>query len=99
MIGLFFCPPGWAADDKQDKACTEIGDIVVTATKMATEVGKIPTNISVISRAEIEKYPSHYNAISLLRDLNIPGLYFTGTDRGAASGDVTMSSRGGEVSN
>ncbi len=99
MIWLFFCPHVWAADDKKDKKCANLGDIIVTATKMATEVDKIPTNITVISREEIEKHPGHYNAISLLRDLNIPGLYFTGSDRGATSGDVSMSSRGGEVSN
>jgi iron complex outermembrane receptor protein len=99
MICFFFCPPVWAADDKKDKKCTNIGDMIVTATKMSTEVAKTPTNIAVISREEIERYPGHYNAISLLKDLNIPGFYFTGTDRGSTSGDVSMSSRGGEVSN
>ena len=96
---IIFCPLAWGLDEQDEKKYTNIGDTIVTATKMATKVNKIPTNITVIPRKEIEKYPGHYNAISLLRDLNIPGLYFTGTDRGAASGDVSMSSRGGEVSN
>ena len=99
MIGFFFCPSVWAGDEKKDKNCTSIGDIIVTATKISTKVSKIPTNIAVISREEIEKYPGHYNMISLLRDLNIPGMYFSGTDRGSTSGDVAMSSRGAEVSN
>ena len=80
VVMLLSCPPGWAGDDKKAKKSTDIGDITVTSTKMATEVDKIPTNIIVIPREEIEKYPGHSNAISLLRDLNLPGMYFTGTD-------------------
>lgn len=93
----------WAGNDtavdKKGKSGEHIGDITVTATKMATTVDNIPTNIAVISREELEQYPGHYNALTVLRDMNIPGMYFVGTDRGSTSGDISMSSRGGEVSN
>ena len=89
----------YAKGDSTDNSGTTLGQVVVTATKMATEVDKIPSNIAVIPREELEKYPGHYNALTLLRDLNIPGMYFVGTDRGSSSGDISMSSRGGEVSN
>ena len=38
--------PLWAENENK----TQIGDIVVTATKMSTEVDKIPTNITVITQ-------------------------------------------------
>ncbi len=94
---LFSCPPVWAEDDKNDKKSINIGDITVTATKMSTEVDKIPTNLNVISREEIEKYPGHYNALTLLREANIPGLYFPGNS-GGSNADISVSSRGSEVS-
>ena len=100
VIMVVFCSQTlWAQDDIKGKSDAHIDEITVTATKMATTVGHIPTNIAVISREELEQYPGHYNALTVLRDMNIPGLYFVGTDRGSTSGDISMSSRGGEVSN
>jgi iron complex outermembrane receptor protein len=96
LAALIICPPVWAADDEKDKKSTNIGDITVTSTKMSTEVDKMPTNITVISREEIEKYPGHYNAITLLRDLNIPGLFFPIS---SVDVDIAVSSRGSDVSN
>ena len=94
MILLLSCSPGWAEDDTKDQKIIDLGDIIVTSTKMNTEVDKIPTNISVISREEIEQYPGHYNAITLLQELNIPGLYLP---HSPADIDVSVSSRGSEV--
>ena len=103
IMAVFCCQPVWAqgdtAVDKKSKSGAHIGDITITATKMATTVDNIPTNIAVISREKLEQYPGHYNALTVLRDMNIPGMYFVGTDRGSTSGDISMSSRGGEVSN
>lgn len=99
FVSLFLCQPVWAADDKKDKKSTSIGDITVTSTKMATEVDKIPTNITVISREEIEKYPGHYNVLTLLREANIPGLYIPSNAWGSGNGDLMTSTRGSEVYN
>ncbi len=94
MIFLLSCPPGWAQDDKEDSKTTDLGDIIVTSTKMSTEVDKIPTNVSVVSREEIEQYPGHYNALTLLQELNIPGLYLP---HSPVDIDISVSSRGSEL--
>nr|WP_320191246.1 TonB-dependent receptor [uncultured Desulfobacter sp.] len=87
--------PSWAKEDKTD---VQIGDIVVTATKMSTEVDKIPTNITVITHEEIEKYPGHYNALTVLQEANIPGLYFPANGSGGGNAEVGISTRGNEIS-
>lgn len=94
LLGL----PVQAEDNNSDKPSTNIGDIIVTATKMATEVDKIPTNITVISREALEQYPEHYNVMTLLREVNIPGLYFPINSFGSGSASAKTSSRGSEVS-
>ncbi len=96
IIVCLFSRPGWAKDDKTVRQSTSIGKIVVTATKMSTQVDKIPTNISVISREELEKYPGNYNAITVLQEANIPGLYFSSNVFGSGSADTSMSTRGSE---
>ncbi|MCG8550488.1 MAG: TonB-dependent receptor [Desulfobacterales bacterium] len=70
----------------------------MTATKMSTKVDKIPTNIAVISSEELKKYPGHYNALTVLKEANVPGLYFPGNASGSGNGDISISTRGSEVS-
>ncbi len=96
---VLLCLPVQAEEEQKEESEYQLGEITVTATKMSTEVDKVPTNIAVISREELDTYPGHYSVITLLRDLNIPGLYFTGSAWGNANGDISTSSRGGEVSN
>ncbi|MBM9616736.1 TonB-dependent receptor [Desulfobulbus rhabdoformis] len=97
---MLFCPalPAWAEEAETEKSSARIGDMVVTATKMSTEVDKIPTNITVMSREELEKYPGHYNALTVLQEMNIPGVYFPANGNGGGNGDVGISTRGSEVS-
>ncbi len=95
MLLLLSSSAGWARDDRKDSNATDLGEIIVTSTKMNTEVGKIPTNITVIFREEIEKYPGHYNPLTLLREMNIPGIFFP---TNSVDADVSVSSRGSEVS-
>lgn len=98
-ISVFFsCLPALAEEEKTDKSIPRLGEMVVTATKMSTEVNKIPTNLTVISREELEQYPGHYNALTVLQEVNIPGLYFPRNASGSGNGDVAISSRGSEMS-
>nr|WP_320193120.1 TonB-dependent receptor [uncultured Desulfobacter sp.] len=87
--------PMWA---EQQEISTNLGDTVVTATKMSTQLDKIPTNITVISHEELEKYPGHYNALTALKEANIPGLYFPSNGNGGGNVDVGISTRGSETS-
>ena len=100
IIACLFCRPVWAEaeDDNTDTSTVQLGDITVTATKIATQVDKIPTNISVISREELEKFPGHYNAITVLEAANIPGLFFSDNVFGGGSASTAMSTRGSDVS-
>ncbi len=95
MILFLSGSAGWARDDKNDLNAADLGEIIVTSTKMNTQVDKIPTNITVISKEEIEKYPGHYNPLTLLREMNIPGLFFPAN---SVDADISVSSRGSEVS-
>ena len=73
------------------------GEITVTATKMSTELDKIPTNVAVITREEIERYPGNYSVFDVLREANVPGIFIPASAYGIDE-DGLMSSRGGEVS-
>nr|WP_319396287.1 TonB-dependent receptor [uncultured Desulfobacter sp.] len=70
----------------------------MTATKFTTQLDKIPTNISLISREELDKFPGHYNAITVLEAANIPGLFFSNNVFGGGSASTSISTRGSEVS-
>ena len=97
ILMLIAVLPAWAEDGEADKVDTQIGDIVVTATKMSTEVDKIPTNITVITREDLEKYPGHSSALTVLKEANIPGLYFP-LSGGGGRHTPGMSARGNEIS-
>jgi len=93
------CPPGWAKDDKTAQSDFQMGDITVTATKMTTEVNNIPTNLTVISREELENRPGHFNPLTLIQEANIPGVFIQSNYLGSGSAIISMSTRGSEVSN
>ena len=95
---IFSCSPVWAEENNTDEATNRLGEIVVTATKMSTEVDKIPTNISVITHEELKQYPGYYNALNVLQDLNIPGMFFSTNSSGSGNGDISISTRGSENS-
>ncbi len=90
--------PVWAKDDNEASSNIQLGDITVTATKISTQVDKIPTNISVISREELKKLPGHYNALTVLEQANIAGLFFSSNVFGGGSASTSMSTRGSEAS-
>ncbi len=90
--------PVWAGDDNAGKSSVQLGDITVTATKISTQVDKVPTNISVVTREELEKFPGHYNALTILQEANIPGLFFSTNVFGGGSASTSVSTRGSEVS-
>ncbi len=98
MIVSLSGQPVWAVDDNADKSNVQLGDITVTATKMSTQVDHVPTNISVITREELEKFPGHYNALTVLQAANIPGLFFSTNVFGGGSASTSVSTRGSEVS-
>jgi len=56
------------------------------------------SNITVITHEEIEKYPGHYNALTVLQEANIPGLYFPANGSGGGNAEVGISTRGNEIS-
>ncbi len=81
-----------AAEEKTVKT----GEITVSASKIDTEVDKMPTNIAIISREEIERYPGNYSIFDVLREANVPGIYIPSSAYGIDE-DGLMSTRGGEV--
>ena len=69
-------------------------DIVVSVAKMKTNVAKTPTNIAVISRDEIEKFPGSLDFSDLLRRMQLPGVYISQMPTSIPS-DGRFSTRGG----
>lgn len=74
---------------------TRLEDIHVGAAKMETSVEKLPTNITVITREEIENAPGATNVNELLQ--RVPGLWVPQYQSGVAN-DGQYSTRGSEVS-
>ena len=89
--------PANAAVEKKANEKVQLGDIIVNATKIGTEVNKIPTNVAIITREEIERYPGNFSAFDVLREANIPGVYMPFSAYGIDE-DGLISTRGGEVS-
>ncbi|WP_320040221.1 TonB-dependent receptor [uncultured Desulfobacter sp.] len=98
-IGCLVYRQLWAADNNIEDPRISLDEIVVTATKVATTVDNIPTNVSVISRKQLERLLGHHTALSALKEANIPGLFFSGNVYGGGSQDVSISTRGSENSN
>ncbi len=95
-LSLSFYSQGMAENEPADKTL-QLGEMIVNATKMETALKKIPTNISVISKEQIERYPSNYSIFDILRETNIPGVYMPFSAYGIDE-DGLVSTRGGEVS-
>ena len=86
--------PGYAADESD--TVYKLDDVVISATKMDTEVSKSPTNITIVNRDEIEKYsPGAQDITDLLEQ--IPGLTVWGMGYGSPSIGF-FGSRGNEPS-
>jgi iron complex outermembrane receptor protein len=81
-----------AADTKDE--VYKLDDVVISATKMDTELKDMSTNINVISRMEIERYEAK-DVSDLIRQ--IPGFHIAPAAYGTRS-DVQVSSRGNEPS-
>ena len=101
LLAMVICLAGatraLAAGETKKKDSVQLGEMTVSATKMTTEVNKVPTNIAVITREDIERYPSNFSVFDVLREANIPGVYMPFSAYGIDE-DGPVSTRGGEVS-
>lgn len=95
---LIFALPQIAPAKEKEKGAIKLEDIVVSATKMETDVAKTPTNVAIISREEIEKYPGTLTVTDLLRQVQIPGVYIPQMPVSIPVDQGRLSTRGGEVS-
>ncbi len=94
IVVLFIFSYSGSAMSEEEKAY-DLGDITVSAAKVETSIDKIPTNIDVITREDIERMPEATNINELLRQ--VPGLYVPQYQSGVAN-DGVYSSRGSEPS-
>ena len=92
-VGAWNIP--FANGEESKKGATRLEDIHVGAAKMETSVEKLPTNITIITREEIENVPGATNVNELLQ--RVPGLYVPQYQSGVAN-DGQYSTRGSEVS-
>ena len=74
---------------------SELETVTVTASKIGTDVSRTPTNISVVSREEIERHPSATNIFELLSQVNVPGVFIPRLP-GSLPVDGKLSTRGSE---
>nr|NJM04816.1 TonB-dependent receptor plug domain-containing protein [Desulfobacula sp.] len=97
---LFACMATWGfslglcAEKENTDQIYQLEEVRVSAGKMETTIDKIPTNIDIITREDIEKTPG----IVYLNDLvqRIPGLYAPRFQSGVAN-DGVFSMRGSEL--
>ena len=87
----------FAEESAKEHETLTLGDVVVTAPKMETQVNKTPTNITVISKEAIQQYPGNATVFDLLSDIQVPGLYVPSIPNSLPV-DGQLSTRGGEVS-
>jgi iron complex outermembrane receptor protein len=92
-VGAWNIP--FANGEETRKGVTRLEDIHVGAAKMETSIEKLPTNVTVITREEIENAPGATNVNELLQ--RVPGLWVPQYQSGVAN-DGQYSSRGSEVS-
>ena len=86
--------PCSAREAQSEEEIENFENIVVTAGKMETEVSKTPTDITVITREEIESYPGVTTVMDLLHQIQVPGVYIPYN----LPTDGNISVRGGEIS-
>ncbi len=73
LILITLCLNGvWAEEDKEKERTIELGEVVVTATRMDAPRHEVADNITIISADDIQKLPVS-NAAEILR--YVPGLY------------------------
>ena len=82
--------PTIAADEQQ--AAYKLEDVVISATKMETDISKSPTNVNIITKEDIEKYEAR-DITDLLKQ--VPGLKISGLGYGSPS-IGSFSTRGSE---
>ncbi|MCI0667375.1 MAG: TonB-dependent receptor [Methylococcaceae bacterium] len=87
VILSFCCPLSYAADEPVD-----LGEIVVTATRLETPADQLPASTSVIDKEEIESQQIT-DTLEVLRD--IPG--FTIVQTGSRGGTTDLFVRGGNA--
>jgi len=94
FLALAFVPisvvPTIAADEQQ--AAYKLEDVVISATKMETDISKSPTNVNIITKEDIEKYEAR-DITDLLKQ--VPGLKISGLGYGSPS-IGSFSTRGSE---
>ncbi len=73
VASLLLAAPAWAANGSKEPQTHEMGEIVVTATRMETPRNEVAANITVITREDIEKIPGATNAAEVLQ--HVPGVY------------------------
>jgi len=86
----------WAEDLGETLDQHRLDEVTVTATKMESNVYRIPTNIAVISREEIEKHPSATTIFELIQQANVPGVFIPQLPSSLPV-DGNLSTRGSEV--
>jgi iron complex outermembrane recepter protein len=91
---IFFTCSQPALAAAENKGLHKLDDVVVSATKMETELKDISTNITVIPKKDIERYEAR-DISDLLRQ--IPGFYIAPSAYGVRA-DAQVSSRGNEPS-
>jgi iron complex outermembrane receptor protein len=92
-VSTWMAPAGRCAEERGE--VIKLEDVRVSAGKMETVVEKIPTNIEVITRDDIEKTPGVVYVNDLLQQ--VPGLYAPRFQSGVAN-DGVFSVRGSELS-
>jgi iron complex outermembrane receptor protein len=95
LMATWNVPLGQCAEDQEVSKVITLEEVLVCAGKMETVVEKIPTNIEVITREDIEKTPGVVYVNDLLQQ--VPGLYAPRFQSGVAN-DGVFSMRGSELS-
>lgn len=95
LMATWNVPLGQCAENQEASEVIKLEDVRVSAGKMETVIEKIPTNIEVITREDIEKIPGVVYVNDLLQQ--VTGLYAPRFQSGVAN-DGVFSMRGSELS-
>lgn len=85
---------GQAVASDEQKGVYKLDDVVISSTKMETELKDISTNVTVISKTDIERYEAR-DISDLIRQ--VPGFHIAPAAYGTRA-DAQVSSRGNEPS-
>ncbi|MGA1869883.1 MAG: TonB-dependent receptor [bacterium] len=86
-----------ARSENTPNTAFELGEVVITATRIEDPIKKIPKNVTVITHEDIEKAPSTTMVDMLAKETNITLRSYSGQDKGASvdirgMGDTMVSS-------